>query len=118
MWRPGENLRASPSTRPIEVKAIVEPVRRATAATERRRSCWGGRFVDDCATVRAAGSFGGDSSKGFVRIKLLVSWAMFTNCYDALTAEVPVKLGGGKSVVELERTHSKADITKALTLLF
>ena len=38
-----------------------------------------------------------------------------TSCYDALAAEVPVKLGGGKSVVELERTHSKVDITKAQT---
>ena len=59
--------------------------------------------------------FGGDSSKGFVWVKLIVSWAMSTNCYDALTEEVPVNLGGGKSVVELERTHSKVDITKAQT---
>ncbi|CAN0431215.1 unnamed protein product, partial [Laminaria digitata] len=59
--------------------------------------------------------FGGDSSKGFVWIKLIVSWSMSTNCYDALIAEEPIKLGDGKSVVELEKTHSKIDITKAQT---
>ena len=59
--------------------------------------------------------FGGDSSKGFVRIKLIVSWAMSTNCCDALTAGVPVKLGGGKTLVELERTDSEVNITREKT---
>ena len=59
--------------------------------------------------------FGRDSSKGIVWIKLIVSWAMSTNCCDALTAKVPVKSGGGKSIVELERTHSKVNTTKAQT---
>lgn len=54
----------------------------------------------------------GDSSKGFVRIKLFVSWAMSANCYDALTAEEPCKLGGGKSEIELERAHSKVNFTE------
>ena len=38
---------------------------------------------------------------------------MSVNWYDAFTAEKPVKLGGGKSVEELERVHSKLQITKA-----
>ena len=39
----------------------------------------------------------------------------YVNCYDALTAEEPVKLGGDKSVVDLERVHSKEQVTKAQT---
>ena len=44
-----------------------------------------------------------------------MSWAMSVNCYDALTAEELAKLGGGKSVEELERVHSKSRITKPQT---
>ena len=57
-------------------------------------------------------TFGGDPSKGFVWIKLIASWAMVANCDVAFTAGEPVKRGGGKSAVELER-HSKINIPKA-----
>ena len=37
----------------------------------------------------------GDRLKGFVWIKPVISCALSVNCYDPLTAEVPIKLGGG-----------------------
>lgn len=40
---------------------------------------------------------------------------MSANCYDGLTAEVPAKLGGGKSVAELQIVLSKINNTKTQT---
>lgn len=96
--RPGEDLEAPTSRRPIECRTLYLS---GSSSNQLRRQSGGGAVGAAPSSTTVPPSepqarpgtlvmanipkFGGDSSKGFVWIKLLVSWASITVCRPNVT---------------------------------